>query len=40
MENRGEIILTGKTEELGEEPFSMPLCTPQIPYGLTLDFTM
>jgi hypothetical protein len=25
----------GKTEELGEEPFPMPLCPPQIPHGLT-----
>jgi hypothetical protein len=25
----------GKTEELGEKPVAVPLCPPQIPYGLT-----
>jgi hypothetical protein len=25
----------GKTEELGEKPVPVPLCPPQIPYGLT-----
>jgi hypothetical protein len=29
----------GKTEELGEKPVPVPLCPPQIPYGLTQDRT-
>jgi hypothetical protein len=35
MENDDGMILTGKTEKLGDKPVSMPLCPPQIPYGLT-----
>jgi hypothetical protein len=33
--SHGGMILTGKTEELGEKPVPVPLCPPQIPYGLT-----
>jgi hypothetical protein len=29
----------GKTEVLGEKPAPVPLCPPQIPYGLTRDRT-
>jgi hypothetical protein len=29
------MVLTGETEELGEEPVPVPLCPPQIPHGLT-----
>jgi hypothetical protein len=36
LESDGGIIhLRGKTEELGEKPVPVPLCPPQIPYGLT-----
>jgi hypothetical protein len=28
MENDGGIIVTGKTEELGEKPVPVPLCPP------------
>jgi hypothetical protein len=34
MEFHCGMILTGKTEELGEKPFPVPLCPPQIPHGL------
>jgi len=30
----GRIILTGKIKTLGEKPSPVPLCPPQIPYGL------
>jgi hypothetical protein len=30
-----EWYIDGKTEELGEKPVPMPLCSPQIPHGLT-----
>ena len=35
----GGMKLTGKTEVLGEKPVPVPLCTPQIPHGLTQDRT-
>jgi hypothetical protein len=35
MERHGEIILTGKTEELGGKPVPVPLCPPHIPHGIT-----
>jgi hypothetical protein len=35
LESDGGMILTGKTEELGENPVPVPLCPPQIPHGLT-----
>jgi hypothetical protein len=35
VESHGGIILTGKTEEVGEKPVPVPLCAPQIPRGLT-----
>jgi hypothetical protein len=28
VENDGEMILKGKTEELGEKPAPVPLCSP------------
>jgi hypothetical protein len=34
MESHGGMILTGKTEGLGENPAPVPLCPPQIPHGL------
>jgi hypothetical protein len=30
MESEGEMILTGKTEELGEKPVPVPFCPSQI----------
>jgi hypothetical protein len=36
MENQRGMTSTGKTEELGEIPVPVPLCPPQIQYGLTL----
>jgi hypothetical protein len=39
MESHDAIILTGKTEELGEKPVQFPLCPPQIPLGLTRERT-
>jgi hypothetical protein len=33
------MILTGKTEELGEKPVPVPLCPPQIPHGVTQAWT-
>jgi hypothetical protein len=30
-----DLYWQGKTEELGEKPFPMPLCPPQIPHALT-----
>jgi hypothetical protein len=35
MESHGGMILTGKTEELGEKPVPVPLCPPQIQHGPT-----
>jgi hypothetical protein len=35
MENDCGMILTGKTEELGEKPVPAPLFPPQMPHGLT-----
>jgi hypothetical protein len=35
MERHDGIILTGKTEELGDKPVPVSLCLPQIPYRLT-----
>jgi hypothetical protein len=35
MENNGEMILTGETEELGEKPVPVPLCPLKIQYELT-----
>jgi hypothetical protein len=35
MERDSGMVLTGETEELGEEPVPVPLCPPQIPHGLT-----
>jgi hypothetical protein len=35
----GGMILTGETEVLGEKPITVPLCPPQISYGLTWDRT-
>jgi hypothetical protein len=35
MESNGGMILTGKTEELGEERAPVPLCPSQIPQGQT-----
>jgi hypothetical protein len=35
MESHSGMILTGKTEELGEKPVPVPLSPPQIPHGLT-----
>jgi len=32
-------VTGGKTEVLGEKPVSVPLCTPQISHGLTVDWT-
>jgi hypothetical protein len=34
-ENYGGMMLTGKTEELLENPVPVPLCLPQIPHGVT-----
>jgi hypothetical protein len=34
-----ELNWQGKTEVLGEKPVPVPLCPPQIPYGLTRDRT-
>jgi hypothetical protein len=34
MEKDGGIIVAGETEELVENPVTVPLC-PQIPHGLT-----
>jgi hypothetical protein len=34
-----ESNLQGKTEVLGEKPVPVPLCSPQIPHGLTEDRT-
>jgi len=39
LESDGGMILTGETEELGEKPVPVPLCPPQIPYGLTRAWT-
>ena len=33
------MILTGETEVLGEKPAPVPLCPPQISYGLSWDQT-
>jgi hypothetical protein len=36
IDSHGEMIQTGKTEELREKkPVSVPLCPTQIPHGLT-----
>jgi hypothetical protein len=35
MEGHGEMILTGKTDELQEKPAPVSFCAPQIPHGLT-----
>jgi hypothetical protein len=35
MEKHGGMILSGKTEELGEKSVAAPLCPLQIPHGLT-----
>jgi hypothetical protein len=35
----GGMILTGKTEVLGEKAVPVPLCPPQISHGLTWDRT-
>jgi hypothetical protein len=34
LESDGGLILTGKTDELGEKPVPVSLCSPQIPHGL------
>jgi hypothetical protein len=34
MESHGGIILTVKTEELGESPVPVPLCPPEVQNGL------
>jgi hypothetical protein len=33
--SHGGIILTGKTEELGEKPVPQPLRSPHMPHGMT-----
>jgi hypothetical protein len=35
VDSDGGMILTGKTEELGEKPVPVPLFPPQISHGLT-----
>jgi hypothetical protein len=35
MEGHGAIILTGETEELGEQPVPVPFCPPHILHRLT-----
>jgi hypothetical protein len=35
----GMIYWQGKTEELGDKPVPVPLCSPQIPHGLTRAWT-
>jgi hypothetical protein len=39
MEKDGGMILTGKTEELGEKLVPVSLCPPQIPHELTRERT-
>jgi hypothetical protein len=35
MESNSEMILTGKARNSREKPVPMPLCSPQIPHGVT-----
>jgi hypothetical protein len=37
--SNGASKLTGVNRQLGEKPFPVPLCPPQIPHGLTWDRT-
>jgi hypothetical protein len=39
VESHGEIILTGETKELGENPVPVLLCPPQIPHTLARERT-
>jgi hypothetical protein len=40
VEQSAEWVLAGDTEVHGEKPAPVSLCTPQMPYDLTWDWTL